>query len=199
LHFFYSRFEFIGVKHNKIPNNALICSMKYLNRQFSLIVFTLLMTLLPNLSIYAQKVDIGHTFKGVASYYHSKFLGRKTANGEIFSRGMYTCAHKTLPFGTLIEVENTKTGRWVIVRVNDRGPFARSRVLDLSIDAAKHLGFLEKGVAHVTAKIVGFDGNLELLRDGFALDLYNVFLGVENNPMKIPYLPLESGHVSLGI
>ncbi len=173
--------------------------MKYLNRKFSSVILVLLMMLMPNLSIYAQKVDIGHSFKGYASYYHTKFLGRKTANGEIFTRGSYTCAHKSLPFGTLIEVENTKTGRWVIVRVNDRGPFSRNRVLDLSIDAAKHLGMIERGVAHITAKIVGFDGNLELLRDGLALGIYNCFLGLENNPLKIPYLPSEKSNVSLGI
>ncbi|WP_049781391.1 septal ring lytic transglycosylase RlpA family protein [Leadbetterella byssophila] len=170
--------------------------MKYLNRKITLVVSILLMT---HLSIYAQKVDIGHSFKGLASYYHSKFLGRKTASGEIFSRGMYTCAHRSLPFGTLIEVENTKTGRWVIVRVNDRGPYSKNRVIDLSIDAAKHLGFLEKGVAHITAKVVGFENNLELLRDGFALEFYNCFLGLEKNPLKIPYLPIETSHVSLGI
>ena len=173
--------------------------MKYLNRKFSSVILILLMIVMPNLSIYAQKVDIGHSFKGYASYYHTKFLGRKTANGETFTRGAYTCAHKSLPFGTLIEVENTKTGRWVIVRVNDRGPFAKNRVLDLSIDAAKHLGILEKGVAYISAKVVGFDGNLELLRDGLALGIYNCFLGLENNPLKIPYLPSGTSNVSLGI
>ncbi len=173
--------------------------MKYLKRKFSSVILVSLMILMPNLSIYAQKVDIGHSFKGYASYYHTKFLGRKTANGEIFSRGAYTCAHKTLPFGTLIEVENTKTGRWVIVRVNDRGPFIKNRILDLSIDAANHLDIIERGVVHVTAKIVGFDGNLELLRDGLALEIYNSFLGIENNPLKIPYLPSEKGNVIVGI
>jgi len=173
--------------------------MKYLNRKFSWVLLTVLMTLMPNLSIYAQKVDIGHAFRGYASYYHTKFLGRKTANGEIFERGDYTCAHKSLPFGTLIEVENTKTGRWVIVRVNDRGPFSRNRVLDLSIDAAKQLGIIEKGIAHISAKVVGFDGNLELLRDGLALEIYNCFLGIGNNPLKIPYLPSEKSNGLLRI
>ena len=173
--------------------------MKYLKTKFSSVVLSILMIVMPTLSIDAQKVDIGHAFKGYASYYHTKFLGRKTANGEIFSRGAYTCAHKSLPFGTLLEVENTKTGRWVIVRVNDRGPFIKNRVLDLSIDAATHLGIIERGVAYVSAKIVGFDGNLELLRDGLALEIYNTFLGIENNPLKIPYLPLQKSNVSIGI
>ena len=173
--------------------------MKYLKRKFSLLLLLVLTTMMPNLSIYAQKAEIGHSFKGFASYYHAKFLGRKTANGEVFTRGSFTCAHKTLPFGTLIEVENTKTGRWVIVRVNDRGPFVRGRVLDLSIDAAKYLGIVNKGVAHITARVVGFEGNLELLREGLALEYYNCFLGIENNPTKIPYLPAEKSNVTVGI
>jgi rare lipoprotein A len=173
--------------------------MKYLKRKFSLLLLLVVMTLMPNLSIYAQKVEIGHSFKGLASFYHAKFLGRKTANGEVFTRGSFTCAHRTLPFGTLIEVENTKTGRWVIVRVNDRGPFVKGRVLDLSIDAANHLGIITKGVAHVSARVVGVDGNLELLREGLALDYYNCFLGIENNSTKIPYLPVERSNVTLGI
>ncbi len=173
--------------------------MKYLNRKFSLVLLVVLMMVLPNLSIYGQKVDIGHYFKGYASFYHTKFLGRKTANGEIFTRGVYTCAHKSLPFGTLIEVENTKTGRWVIVRVNDRGPFSKGRVLDLSIDAAKHIGIIDHGVAHITGRVVGFNGNLELLREGFANEYYNCFLGIEDIPTKIPYLPSEKSKVTVGI
>lgn len=156
------------------------------------------MTVMPNLSIYAQKVEIGQLFKGYASYYHTKFLGRKTANGEIFKRGVYTCAHKTLPFCTLVEVENTRTGKWVIVRVNDRGPFVKGRIIDLSIDAAEHLGIMNRGVAKIKAKIVGFNGNLELLREGFAFEYYNCFLGIENNSTKIPFLPTEMFNHTVG-
>lgn len=164
--------------------------MKYLNSKVVLVLLIVLISLMSNLSIYAQNTTVvGHSFKGYASYYHTKFLGRKTASGELLARGVYTCAHKSLPFGTLIEVENTKTGRWVIVRVNDRGPFSRNRVLDLSIDAASHIGILTSGIGQIKAKIVGFDGNLEILRDGYALDYYNCFLGIDEFQTKIPYLP----------
>ncbi|MBK6977113.1 MAG: septal ring lytic transglycosylase RlpA family protein [Cytophagaceae bacterium] len=74
-------------------------------------------------SSFAQKVDIGKEYKGTASYYSLKFSGRKTASGERLNNKEYTCAHRYLPFGTMLEVENPKTGKWVIVRVNDRRPF----------------------------------------------------------------------------
>lgn len=165
--------------------------MEYLNRKISNILIIMCLILATTLSINAQKADVGQTFKGHASFYHHKFLGKKTASGEIFTRGEFTCAHKTLPFGTMIEVENPISGRWVVVRVNDRGPFAKSRVIDLSIDAAKHLGIIEKGVAKIKARIVGFNGILELLREGYSVDYYNCFLGIEEEITRIPYLPTE--------
>ena len=94
------------------------------------------------------------SFKGKASFYSHKFTGKKTANGEIFNNYDYTCAHKHLPFGTLIEVENPKTGRSVIVRVNDRGPYSAGRVLDLSYEAAKKLGLIQNGVSDIRATII---------------------------------------------
>ena len=78
---------------------------------------------------------------GVASWYGGKFHGRTTANGERFdSRGSFTAAHRTLPFNVCAEVEHLPTGRSVVVRINDRGPFARGRVIDLSQAAADELG-----------------------------------------------------------
>lgn len=91
---------------------------------------------------------------GKASYYGRPFIGRKTANGEIFTEYEYTCAHKTLPFGTKLKVTNLANNQSIIVRVNDRGPFVKSRVLDLSIQGAKELGLLQSGVANVTVEIV---------------------------------------------
>ncbi len=96
----------------------------------------------------------GGTFTGVASFYHDKFNGRKTSNGEIFSNHKFTCAHKTLPFGTMLKVTNTSTGQSVIVKVNDRGPFVRGRVLDLSKAAARQIGMIEDGVAQVKVEIM---------------------------------------------
>ncbi len=84
-----------------------------------------------------------------ASYYASSFHGRKTASGEIFNQNKLTCAHKTLPFGTLLKVTNILTGKWVIVTVNDRGPFVKSRIVDLSLAAFKQIGNVESGVIKV--------------------------------------------------
>lgn len=86
---------------------------------------------------------------GEASYYADKFQGRKTANGEIFRQRKKTAAHQTLPFGTKVTVKNLSNGRKVKVRINDRGPFAKGRIIDLSKKAAKKLGMVNAGVAEV--------------------------------------------------
>src|SRR6516225_5688351 len=87
--------------------------------------------------------------EGVASYYGESFRGRKTASGEAFDPDAMTAAHRTLPFGTCLQVENLENGRSVRVRVNDRGPFAAGRVVDLSEAAARAIGLLRSGVARV--------------------------------------------------
>ena len=84
-----------------------------------------------------------------ASYYGEAFNGRPTANGEIFDMNAYTAAHKTLPFGTLVEVTNLENGRKVIVRINDRGPFVGNREIDVSKAAAIALDMLSGGVVRV--------------------------------------------------
>jgi rare lipoprotein A len=78
---------------------------------------------------------------GTASVYSKKHAGGKTASGEIHRSGAMTAAHRTLPFGTRVRVTNTRNGRVVVVRINDRGPFVRGRVIDLSPAAARALGF----------------------------------------------------------
>lgn len=80
-----------------------------------------------------------HKKNAHASYYHSKFNGRRTANGEIFDNNKYTAAHKKLPFGTILKVTNEVNGNYVIVKVNDRGPFTKSRDIDLSRKAFMEL------------------------------------------------------------
>jgi rare lipoprotein A len=82
--------------------------------------------------------------KGIASYYHRKFEGRKTANGERYRRKLLTAAHRTLPFNTKVKITNPKNKKWVIVRINDRGPYHRKRLIDVSEKAAKHLGLLKQ-------------------------------------------------------
>jgi rare lipoprotein A len=86
---------------------------------------------------------------GMASYYADKFAGRKTASGEKYRRGKKTAAHQTLPFGTRVKVTNLANGRSVNVRINDRGPFARGRIIDLSKSAARKVGMLRSGTAKV--------------------------------------------------
>ena len=87
--------------------------------------------------------------EGRASWYGPGFHGRKTANGEVFNMNAMTAAHKTLPLGTYLHVENPETGVSHVVRVNDRGPYIKGRVLDLSKQAAIRLGLEEQGVGKV--------------------------------------------------
>ena len=85
--------------------------------------------------------------QGIVSFYGPGFNGRKTANGEIFNEEAMTAAHKTLKFGTVVDVIDLDSGNSVRVRINDRGPFVAGRVLDLSVGAARKLGILQKGLA----------------------------------------------------
>ncbi|MDA7787953.1 septal ring lytic transglycosylase RlpA family protein [Sphingomonadaceae bacterium] len=91
---------------------------------------------------------------GMASYYGRRFHGRQTANGERFDMNAMTAAHKTLPFGTLVEVTNPRNGRTVTVRINDRGPFIRGREIDLSRGAAQQVGLIQRGHGRVELAIV---------------------------------------------
>ena len=87
--------------------------------------------------------------QGLASWYGPRFHGRRTASGEIFNRRDFTAAHRTLPFGTRVCVRSQLTGRAVVVRINDRGPFAVNRVIDLSQAAAQELGMQGLGIKPV--------------------------------------------------
>jgi len=85
-----------------------------------------------------------------ASYYHSKFEGRTTSNGTKYRADSLTCAHRTLPFGTRLKVENPENNNFVIVKVTDRGPFIKGRDIDLSYAAADRLDIIANGVSQVT-------------------------------------------------
>jgi len=91
--------------------------------------------------------------RGYASWYGGKFHGRRTASGEVFDTHRLTAAHRTLPFGTLVEVRNLDNARTVRVRINDRGPFVRGRVIDLSHAAAREIGMVGPGTARVELAI----------------------------------------------
>ena len=95
-----------------------------------------------------------HTQRGKASFYAKRFSGRKTASGERLHPDSLTCAHRTYPFGTMLQVYNPANGRSVIVRVTDRGPYIRSRIIDLSWRAAKELDIISQGIAAVIVQKV---------------------------------------------
>lgn len=99
-------------------------------------------------------VKKGFTQIGRASYYANKFQGRRTASGERYSHYKYTAAHKRLKFGTLVKVTNLKTGTWVIVKINDRGPYSKRFIIDLSLIAAKKLNLVRTN-AKVKVEVVG--------------------------------------------
>ena len=91
---------------------------------------------------------------GMSSYSAHKFHGRPTASGEIFDMNGLSAAHREMPLGTIIRVTHLGNGRSIVLKVNDRGPFVKGRILDLSLGAAKKLDMLEEGVAEVRIDIV---------------------------------------------
>lgn len=95
-----------------------------------------------------------HLGQGSASYYAARFHGRRTASGEAFDNRAMTAAHRTLPFGSVVRVINPANGLSVMVRINDRGPFARGRIIDVSRAAAEQLGLIESGHAQVELALV---------------------------------------------
>ena len=104
------------------------------------------------LPLAARSTDLG---SGMASYYASSFAGKRTASGEIYSPGAMTAAHRTAPFDSFIRVRHLGTGREVTVRINDRGPHVKGRVIDLSLAAAKVIGLHRSGTARVSLTLVG--------------------------------------------
>ena len=101
-----------------------------------------------------EKAAVGTKIVGEASYYGPGFHGKKTASGETFNQNDYTCAHKTLPFGTVLKVVRIDNGATVEVRVNDRGPYVGDRILDLSVAAGKKIGLDKVGHAKVSATVI---------------------------------------------
>jgi rare lipoprotein A len=120
--------------------------------------------------------------RGTASWYGPKFQGHRTANGERYDMYDKTAAHPTLPFGTQIGVRNIRTGREVVVRVNDRGPFSKRRIVDLSYAAAKEIGVVGEGTASVEIYLVPAAG---------APQRYTVQVGAFGDPQHAAALQRE--------
>jgi len=150
---------------------------------------------------YPADYPIGYTERGIASWYGPGFHGNKTANGERFDQHRLTAAHRTLPLGAVATVRSLATGKTVTVRINDRGPFVRGRVLDLSRAAAERLGMIGMGTDQVELRVVGFEGRPEafgLLRiqvgsfvdpanaQALAARLRQTFPDVRVSPVEVP-------------
>lgn len=124
--------------------------------------FVLLMILLGLVSCASPKsakqhdiqTESSQTFQGMASWYGRPFHGRRMANGQRFDMNRYTAAHRTLPFGTRVEVTNLQNNQSVVLTITDRGPFIRNRIIDVSRKAAQDLGFIGAGTASVEIKVL---------------------------------------------
>lgn len=123
---------------------------------------------------YTPRVDYNYKETGIASWYGPKFHNRRTANNEIFDETLMTAAHRTLPLPSYVFVTNLQNNRTVRLRVNDRGPFAKGRIIDLSRQAARVLGFEKQGTTLVHVQILGKDSKrlAEQMRRGGSASLY---------------------------
>ena len=107
-----------------------------------------------NGAINVPREEPGYDAVGIASWYGKRYHGRRTASGEIFDMNSATAAHPTLPFGTRVWVTNLENGRSAVLKINDRGPFVRRRIIDVSRSAARALGFVQQGTARVRVRLV---------------------------------------------
>ena len=106
-----------------------------------------------------NKVKSGEVLRGVSSWYGPNFHGKLTANGEVYDMYGLTAAHKTLPLNTIARVTNLENNKSLILRINDRGPYIKGRILDCSYGAAKKLGFIEQGTTKVKIEVIEFGDN----------------------------------------
>jgi rare lipoprotein A (peptidoglycan hydrolase) len=128
-----------------------------------------------------KAVPLGSFGQGVASWYGPGFHGKKTASGEVYNMNALTAAHKTLPMGTIIHVINMDNNKEAILRINDRGPFSGTRILDVSKSAAKKLGMIRKGAVRVRYNVIGFCDPKKPKKD-LTLVASNEKAAIQNNP-----------------
>lgn len=110
---------------------------------------------------YPSYVEVGQVMNGIASWYGPNFHGKLTSNGEVYDMHARTAAHKTWPMDTMVRVNNLQTGKSTIVRINDRGPFVKGRIIDCSYKAGKEIGLDRMGIAKVSIEVLGFTGKIE--------------------------------------
>jgi len=141
---------------------------------------------------FGEPGQAGFSELGEASWYGSDedgFAGKPTASGDIFDPERLTCAHRTLPLGSYVEVENLENGKKAVFRVNDRGPFIRGRILDVSRQGAQDLGFIARGVARIQLRAINADGspaNIDLAGD--KEDPYTIQVAALGDPVNIERL-----------
>lgn len=121
---------------------------------FKKIILSFVVTLFTLVTYSFSNLSAENTNTSYASYYHTKFNGRKTASGELFDSSKLTAAHRTLPFGTEIKVTNLKNGKEVTVEINDRGPFHSSRILDMSKAAFAEIAHPNEGKVPVSFEVL---------------------------------------------
>lgn len=129
------------------------------------------------LFVPCQVINISAQSSGRASYYSNALHGRKMSNGERYNKNDFTCAHRTLPFGTKLRVTNMRNGKQVIVRVTDRGPFVRGRIVDLSYAAAHAIGSISAGVASVRIEILKNTPEIPYIDNSSPLEVTEVEYG----------------------
>ena len=132
---------------------------------------------------YPTKVSIGDSFSGISSWYGPNFHNKLTSNGEYYNMHDMTAAHKTLPMNTMLKVTNLENNKKIVERINDRGPFVKSRIIDLSNAAAHRINMVRKGTAPVRIEVIGFNGVIgENSREkSVVLGNYSVQIGAFRN------------------
>jgi rare lipoprotein A len=145
----------------------------------------------------------GFAQTGIASWYGDDFHGRPTSNGEPYDMHAMTAAHKTLPMGTMCAVKNLENGQEIVVRINDRGPFVKGRIIDLSYSAAKQLNIVGNGTANVRITALSSDNNesqmMEMAQRFYSGDFY-VQIGAfadTDNALRLQNRFLQAGHKTL--
>lgn len=140
-----------------------------MNKSSNIVLVSLLVSFCSSLNTVAHAKAVSDTnerktssakqFSGLADYYHHTLYGQKTASGQVLQKELFTAAHPSLPFGTRVKVTNKRTGTSCVVVINDRGPFTKGKVIDLSHAAAVKLGAIKAGTVAVACKVV--DGSEE--------------------------------------